>query len=154
MGWTAPSFSHIPLIHGEDGAKLSKRHGALGVEAYRDMGFVPEAMCNYLLRLGWGHGDDEIISRTQAVEWFDIKDVGRSASRFDMAKLTSVNAHYVRERNDEDLVRLVTPILQKISDVELTELLNKRLLRGMSGLKQRARTLQELAETSKPFPNR
>jgi glutamyl-tRNA synthetase len=158
MGWNPPLFSHIPLIHGEDGAKLSKRHGALGVEAYRDMGFVPEAMCNYLLRLGWGHGDDEIISRTQAVEWFDIKDVGRSASRFDMAKLTSVNAHYVRERNDEDLVRLVTPILQKISDVELTELLNKRLLRGMSGLKQRARTLQELAENalflihSRPLP--
>ncbi len=158
MGWNPPLFSHIPLIHGEDGAKLSKRHGALGVEAYRDMGFVPEAMCNYLLRLGWGHGDDEIISRTQAVEWFDIKEVGRSASRFDMAKLTSVNAYYVRERNDEDLVRLVTPILQKISDVELTGLLNKRLLRGMSGLKQRARTLQELAENalflihSRPLP--
>src|SRR3990167_11244151 len=83
LGWDVPQFSHIPLIHGPDGAKLSKRHGALGAEAYRDMGILPEAMCNYLLRLGWGHGDDEIISRTQAIKWFDIKDVGRSASRFD-----------------------------------------------------------------------
>src|SRR3546814_8799007 len=95
MGWPLPRFAHIPLIHGPDGAKLSKRHGALGVDAYRDMGFLPEAMRNYLLRLGWGHGDAEIISTEQAVEWFDLDGVGRSPARSDMAQLTPVNGYYI-----------------------------------------------------------
>ena len=104
MGWPEPVYAHIPLIHGPDGAKLSKRHGALGVDAYRDMGFLPAPLRNYLLRLGWGHGDDEIISTEQAIEWFDLAGVGRSASRFDLAKLTNLNAHYLRETPDAKLV--------------------------------------------------
>jgi glutamyl-tRNA synthetase len=96
MGWDIPIMSHIPLIHGSDGAKLSKRHGALGVDAYRAMGYLPEAMRNYLVRLGWAHGDDEIMSLEQMIEWFDVVDVGRSASRFDFAKLENLNGHYMR----------------------------------------------------------
>ncbi len=107
MGWPEPVYAHIPLIHGADGAKLSKRHGALGVDAYRDMGFLPAALRNYLLRLGWGHGDDEIISTKQAIEWFDLPGVGRSASRFDTVKLTNLNAHYLREMADAELMPLV-----------------------------------------------
>jgi glutamyl/glutaminyl-tRNA synthetase len=107
MGWPEPVYAHIPLIHGPDGAKLSKRHGALGVDAYRDMGFLPAALRNYLLRLGWGHGDDEIISTEQAIEWFDLSGVGRSASRFDLAKLTNLNAHYLRETPDAELMPMV-----------------------------------------------
>ena len=106
LGHEPPAFAHIPLIHGSDGAKLSKRHGALGVDAYRDLGYLPEAMRNYLLRLGWAHGDDEIISTEQAIAWFDLDAVGRSPARFDTAKLDSVNAHYLRERPDADLVAL------------------------------------------------
>ena len=103
MGWAEPVYAHIPLIHGPDGAKLSKRHGALGVDAYRDMGFLPAALRNYLLRLGWGHGDDEIISTEQAIEWFDLANVGRAPSRFDVTKLTNLNAHYLREMPDDEL---------------------------------------------------
>ena len=95
MGWPEPIYAHVPLIHGPDGAKLSKRHGALGVDAYRDeLGLLPEAVSNYLLRLGWGHGDDEIISREQAIEWFDLDHVGKSPSRFDFKKLENLNGHY------------------------------------------------------------
>ena len=148
MGWDAPLFSHIPLIHGADGAKLSKRHGALGIEAYRDMGFLPEALVNYLLRLGWGHGDDEIISRTQAIEWFEVKDVGRAAARFDLAKLTSLNAHYLREKKEEELLVLLEPFLSKRLTFSMTEVLRSRLIRAMLGLKQRARTLEELADNA------
>ncbi len=101
QGWPVPAFAHIPLIHGADGAKLSKRHGALGVDAYRDQGFLPEAMRNYLLRLGWGHGDDEIISTEQAIAWFDLDGVGKGAARFDLARLTSLNAHYLRQMDDD-----------------------------------------------------
>ncbi len=98
MGWPEPTYAHVPLIHGPDGAKLSKRHGALGVDAYRDeLGILPEAVVNYLLRLGWGHGDDEIISRDQAIEWFDLDHVGKSPSRFDFKKLENLNGHYIRE---------------------------------------------------------
>jgi glutamyl-tRNA synthetase len=96
MGWAAPIFAHIPLIHGPDGKKLSKRHGALGVEAYRDMGYLPETLRNYLLRLGWAHGDDEIISTEQAIQWFDLPGIGRSPSRLDFAKLDNLNGHYIR----------------------------------------------------------
>lgn len=138
MGWTAPKFAHIPLIHGADGAKLSKRHGALGVDAYRDMGYLPEAVCNYLLRLGWSHGDDEIISQKQAIEWFNLESCGKSPSRFDFTKLESVNAHYIREADDARLVGLIAPQDQDHS----------LLLKAMPGLKQRAKTLKELSENA------
>jgi len=148
MDWQTPQFAHIPLIHGPDGAKLSKRHGALGVEAYREMGYLPEALDNYLLRLGWAHGDDEIISRAQAIEWFDIKNVGRSPARFDFAKLDSLNAHYLSQCDNRHLVELLRPFLEKLlgrapdADGEV------RLARGMDGLKQRAKTLKELAASA------
>ncbi|MFN4014522.1 MAG: glutamate--tRNA ligase [Reyranella sp.] len=145
MGWPEPVYAHIPLIHGPDGAKLSKRHGALGVDAYRDMGFLPAALRNYLLRLGWGHGDDEIISTAQAIEWFDLAGVGRSASRFDMAKLTNLNAHYLRETPDAELLPLVLPrIEEKFGTVDAAG--RERIVRGLSGVKPRARTLIELAD--------
>ncbi|MDF2094759.1 glutamate--tRNA ligase [Aquibaculum arenosum] len=142
LGWEVPRFAHIPLIHGPDGAKLSKRHGALGVETYRDMGYLPEALRNYLLRLGWGHGDEEIISTEQAIAWFDLPAVGRSASRFDFQKLEHLNAHYLREAED---ARLVDLIVERFEE-EVGETERQRLLAGMAGLKPRARTLVELAE--------
>jgi glutamyl-tRNA synthetase len=146
--WAVPEFAHIPLIHGPDGAKLSKRHGALGVDAYRDRGYLPEALRNYLLRLGWAHGDEEIISTEQAIAWFDIKDVGRSAARFDFAKLDSVNAHYLRESPNARLVELLEPFLAKILPAPLDAAKKERLARAMDGLKQRARTLVDLAEAA------
>ena len=145
MGWPEPVYAHIPLIHGPDGAKLSKRHGALGVDAYRDMGFLPAALRNYLLRLGWVHGDDEIISTAQAIEWFDLDGVGRAASRFDMAKLTNLNAHYLRETPDAELLPLVLPrIEEKLGTVDAAG--RERIVQGLSGVKPRARTLIELAD--------
>lgn len=147
-GWAEPQFAHIPLIHGADGAKLSKRHGALGVDAYQDMGFLRDAMCNYLLRLGWSHGDDEIISRAEAVEWFNLESIGRSPARFDMAKLTNLNAHYIRLETDEALLDLIQPQLEKLTSRSLEAEDVLRLKRGMDGLKQRARTLLELAESA------
>lgn len=141
MGWPEPVYAHVPLIHGPDGAKLSKRHGALGVEAYRDeLGLLPEAVGNYLLRLGWGHGDDEIISREQAVQWFDLAQVGKSPSRFDFKKLESLNGHYIREADDERLADLVAPKLG------LDRNQRDLLVRAMAELKARAHTLNELAE--------
>src|SRR6266852_5323474 len=107
LDWPIPEFAHVPLIHGPDGTKMSKRHGAVGVEAYRALGYLPEALRNYLVRLGWSHGDDEIIATEDAIRWFDIADVGRGAARFDQAKLDSVNAHYIRAADDARLVRLV-----------------------------------------------
>ena len=107
LGWHLPTYAHIPLIHGSDGAKLSKRHGALGVEAYRDMGYLPETLRNYLLRLGWSHGDDEIISTEQAVAWFDFGGLGKAPSRLDLAKLDNLNGHYLREATDETLAGLM-----------------------------------------------
>ena len=112
LGWDIPAFAHIPLIHGADGAKLSKRHGALGVGEYREMGMLPEAMRNYLLRLGWSHGDEEIIPTDKAIEWFDLGGVGKSAARFDMAKLESVNAHYLRDMDDAALAEAVKPRIE------------------------------------------
>ncbi len=147
-GWDIPAFAHIPLIHGADGAKMSKRHGALGAEAYRDMGFLPEAMCNYLLRLGWSHGDDEIFSRNQAIEWFDLSSVGRSPSRFDMVKLTNLNGHYLREASNERLLELISPLLTDKLGRDLTELEQSRILLGLNGLKQRAKTILELADAA------
>ena len=148
MGWDLPIFAHMPLLHGSDGKKLSKRHGALGVEAYEDMGFLPEAVCNYLLRLGWGHGDDEIISMKQAIEWFDVANVGKAAARFDMDKLTNLNAHYIREADDERLANLVMPKITEILAGNMSSDAENRLKNGMSGLKGRAKTIVELAENA------
>lgn len=147
-GWEVPKFAHIPLIHGQDGAKLSKRHGALGAEAYRDLGFLPETMCNYLLRLGWSHGDDEIISRQQAIEWFDVDAIGKSPARLDLAKLTNLNAHYIRESDNDRLNKLITPLLTTKLGREINNEEISRIIHGMNGLKQRARTLNELAESA------
>ena len=138
-GWEVPIYAHVPLIHGSDGAKLSKRHGALGVDAYRDeMGILPEALFNYLLRLGWGHGDDEFIARTQAVEWFDIAHVGKSPSRFDIAKLQNLNGHYIREADDARLAELTAARMSGPIDPDL-------LRRAMPFLKVRAKDVMELA---------
>ncbi len=142
MGWKLPRFAHIPLIHGPDGAKLSKRHGALGIEAYRDMGYLPETLRNYLLRLGWSHGDEEIISDEQAIQWFDLDAVGRSPARLDFAKLDNLNGHYIREADDARLVELISPRLGAEVGVEG----RARLLRALVGLKPRAKTLKDLAE--------
>jgi glutamyl-tRNA synthetase len=146
MDWPEPVYAHIPLIHGPDGAKLSKRHGALGVDAYRDMGFLPAALRNYLLRLGWSHGDDEIISTGQAIEWFDLPAVGRAASRFDMVKLTNLNAHYMREMPDAELLPLVLPRIEVTIGGKVDAVGLKRIEQGMDGVKQRSRTLVELAD--------
>lgn len=147
MGWNVPEFAHIPLIHGQDGAKLSKRHGALGVEAYREMGYLPEALRNYLLRLGWSHGDEEIISDAQAAEWFGLDHVGKSPSRFDFVKLENLNGHYLREAADDRLVALIVPELEKLGHpVDATG--KARLEKGMAGLKARAKTLVELAHSA------
>lgn len=146
LGWQPPVFAHIPLIHGPDGAKLSKRHGALGVGEYREMGFLPEAMRNYLLRLGWAHGDDEIISDDQAVAWFGLENVGRSPARFDLQKLTNLNGHYIREAADDRLVEMVMPRLrQRLAD-RLAEGAGERVRKGMVGLKSRAKTIEELTD--------
>jgi glutamyl-tRNA synthetase len=142
MGWPEPIYAHVPLIHGPDGAKLSKRHGALGVDAYRDeLGMLPEAVSNYLLRLGWGHGDDEIISRDQAVEWFDLDHVGKSPSRFDFKKLENLNGHYIREADDDRLAQLVAPRIGALTPDQRT-----LLVRAMPELKARANDLNQLAD--------
>jgi glutamyl-tRNA synthetase len=147
MDWPEPVYAHIPLIHGADGAKLSKRHGALGVEAYRDeMGFLPAALRNYLMRLGWAHGDDEIFSTEQAIEWFDLPGIGRSPSRFDMVKLTTLNAHYLRETPDAELLPLVLPRIAAKVGGKIEPVGLQRIERGMNGVKQRSRTVVELAD--------
>jgi len=139
-GWPVPTYAHIPLIHGADGAKLSKRHGALGAETYRDeYGILPEALFNYLLRLGWGHGDREEITRDEAIELFDLAGVGKSPSRFDLKKLENLNGHYIRECDDAVLAELVAQRMDGASDVEL-------LTKAMPVLKTRAKNLDELAE--------
>ena len=149
MGWPVPVYGHVPLIHGADGAKLSKRHGALAVEAYRDMGYLPEAMRNYLLRLGWSHGDDEIIPTAQAIEWFDLEGIGSSAARFDLKKLDNLNGHYIREtgRCRAGRSKLVAfaerakPAAQSSMTARAT-----RLKAAMPFLKTRAKTLVELVD--------
>ncbi len=151
MGWDAPDFAHIPLIHGPDGKKLSKRHGALGVEAYRDMGYLPETLRNYLLRLGWGHGDDEIISTEQAIAWFDLDGVGRAPARLDFAKLDNLNGHYIRIADDHRLAALIAPLLETALARRLTAEQSARLAAGMPGLKARAKTLVELANAARVY---
>lgn len=143
MGWPEPIYAHIPLIHGADGSKLSKRHGALGVDAYRDeLGVLPEALFNHLLRLGWGHGDDEFISREQAIEWFGLEGVGKSPSRFDLKKLDNINGHYIRAADDARLAELAAPFLPFDSTAEQRDLLQ----RSMGALKPRAANLREIAD--------
>ena len=149
MGWRVPEMSHIPLIHGPDGAKLSKRHGALGVEAYRAMGYLPEAMRNYLARLGWSHGDEEIFSTEQLVEWFDLEHVGKSPARFDFAKLENLNGHYMRHTPDASLLAQFLEFLPhaeggKAMLALIDEAMKAKLLKAMPGLKERAKTLVEL----------
>ena len=151
LGWTLPVMAHIPLIHGPDGAKLSKRHGALGVDAYRAMGYLPEAMRNYLVRLGWSHGDDEIMSTEQMIDWFDVDGINRGATRFDFAKLESINAHYIRAKSDSDLFEILLAELPHLPhgetfEVRLDETRRRQLKEALPLLKERAKTLNNLIE--------
>jgi glutamyl-tRNA synthetase len=153
MGWQVPSMSHIPLIHGADGAKLSKRHGALGVDAYRSMGYLPVALRNYLLRLGWSHGDQEIFSTDEMVALFNLSSIGRSPARFDYAKLESLNGLYMRQSTDHDLLAALKTILPEIGPARglpgaLSPELEARFLAAMPGLKERAKTLIELLDSA------
>ena len=149
MNWPEPVYAHIPLIHGADGAKLSKRHGALGVDAYRDeLGLLPEAVENYLLRLGWGHGDAEIITREEAVQWFELAGVGRSPSRFDIKKLENLNGQYLRAADDGRLVALIAGRITAALSRKLTDSDTALLQRTMPELKKRANNLNDLAASS------
>ncbi|MBL0402349.1 glutamate--tRNA ligase [Microvirga aerilata] len=153
LGWSVPKMAHIPLIHGPDGAKLSKRHGALGVEAYRSLGYLPTALRNYLVRLGWSHGDQEIFSTQEMIDAFDLGSIGRSPARFDFAKLENLNGHYMRQANDEDLIAAIEEILPEIGDergigAPLVPALREKLTAAMPGLKERAKTLVELLDSA------
>ncbi|MDP6817554.1 MAG: glutamate--tRNA ligase [Alphaproteobacteria bacterium] len=148
LDWQPPQYAHIPLIHGSDGAKLSKRHGALAVGAYAQMGVLAQAMCNYLLRLGWSHGDDEIISREQAIEWFELASIGRSPARFDMDKLISLNGSYIRQAEDGGLISLLQPLLADLLEKAPDEAQLQRLEILLPGLKPRAKNLLEMAENA------
>jgi glutamyl-tRNA synthetase len=154
LGWGVPSMAHIPLIHGPDGSKLSKRHGALGVDAYRAMGYLPAAMRNYLVRLGWSHGDQEIFTTDEMVAAFDLAHIGRSPARFDFAKLESLNGHYIRATSDSDLVAELEKVLPHIAGGDglaskISPALCAQLITAMPGLKERAKTLVELFEASR-----
>src|SRR5207249_10701543 len=149
LGWPVPVMAHIPLIHGPDGSKLSKRHGALGVDAYRAMGYLPAAMRNYLVRLGWSHGDQEIFSTQEMVDAFDLPAIGRSAARFDFAKLENLNGHYIRQADDRELVSQFESVLDYVPEgaelkAKLNDITRAQLLRAMPSLKERAKTLIEL----------
>jgi glutamyl-tRNA synthetase len=153
LGWDIPSMSHIPLIHGPDGSKLSKRHGALGVDAYRAMGYLPAALRNYLVRLGWSHDDQEIFSTEEMIADFDLPAIGRSAARFDFAKLESLNGHYIRHSDDQSLVTMFEGVLDYVpsgSDLKATlnDTTRAQLLQAMPSLKERAKTLIELIDSS------
>lgn len=154
LGWKVPVMAHIPLIHGPDGSKLSKRHGALGVDAYRAMGYLPAAMRNYLVRLGWSHGDQEIFSAEEMIAAFDLPQIGRSPARFDFTKLESLNGHYIRASDDADLIAAMAQLLPHIAGGQeltskMTPVLRAKLLAAMPGLKERAKTLVELFEASR-----
>ena len=154
LGWTVPVMAHIPLIHGPDGSKLSKRHGALGVDAYRAMGYLPAAMRNYLVRLGWSHGDQEIFSTEEMVAAFDLPQIGRSPARFDFAKLENLNGHYIRQSSDAELVDAIERLLPHIANgaalaQKLTPELKAQLAAAMPGLKERAKNLVELIESAR-----
>ena len=153
LGWDMPKVAHIPLIHGPDGAKLSKRHGALGVEAYRAMGYLPVALRNYLVRLGWAHGDAEILSTDEMIALFDLEGIGRSPSRFDFGKLENLNGHYIRQTADNELVDHVIALLDHIPEgpalkAKLDERKKAQLAAAMPGLKERAKTLLELIDNA------
>lgn len=150
MGWPLPVYAHMPMILGPDGSKLSKRHGATGVEEYRDLGYLPEAMRNYLLRLCWSHGDDEIISTEQAIEWFDLDGVGKSPARFDFDKLNFINAHYLKIADNARLVDLTMDILKR-GGQPLSPNTEKYLMAAMDELKTRAKTLVGLAEDARIY---
>lgn len=147
LDWNVPVFAHVPLIHGQDGAKLSKRHGALGVEAYRDLGFLPEGLANYLLRLGWAHGDEEIIPYERAKELFDLKGINKAPARLDLDKLNHVNAQYVAALSDEDFVRWAAPFLSGVG-IDLDTDGKARLVRSAPFLKSRCATLAEAVGAS------
>src|SRR3989440_1510703 len=145
LGWTVPVMAHIPLIHGPDGAKLSKRHGALGVEAYRAMGYLPAAMRNYLVRLGWAHGDQEIFATEDMIAAFDLPAIGRAPARLDQAKLDNLNGHYIRQMADADLVTEIERVLLYLPNgaelaAKMTPALRAKLIAAMPGLKERAKT--------------
>ncbi|MBX4336274.1 glutamate--tRNA ligase [Bartonella raoultii] len=153
MGWDIPIMAHIPLIHGENGAKLSKRHGALGVDAYRAMGYLPTALCNYLVRLGWSHGDDELMSIEEMISWFDIDDINKGAARFDFKKLDALNGHYIRMSSDQDLFNSALHILSKTEDglqimKKLDEQRRAQFLQAIPSLKERSKTLCELIDNA------
>lgn len=148
MGWDKPTYAHLPLIHGPDGAKFSKRHGAVGVGEFKNMGYLPEAMCNYLLRLGWAHGDDDIMTKEEAIKIFDFDGMNKSAARFDYDKLESLNAHYMKEAGNDRLLELVIPFLKELHDIEVDKEGKRRLEAGMDGLKDRSKTLVDLARES------
>jgi glutamyl-tRNA synthetase len=154
LGWPVPVMAHIPLIHGPDGAKLSKRHGALGVDAYRAMGYLPIAMRNYLVRLGWAHGDQEIFSTDEMIKAFDLPQIGRSPARFDFARLENLNGHYIRQSSDADLLAAIEQVLPHIQGGaellhKLTPELRGKLVAAMPGLKERAKTLVELVDSAR-----
>jgi glutamyl-tRNA synthetase len=146
LGWQAPVFAHLPLIHGPDGAKLSKRHGATSVVEYRDLGYLPAAVRNYLARLGWSHGDDEFFTDAQAIEWFGLEAVGRSPARFDFAKLESLNGQHIRATADEELVRRIEELFAAQARPALPADRRAMLLHAMPGLKERAKTLLEIID--------
>jgi glutamyl-tRNA synthetase len=153
LAWPIPNMSHIPLIHGPDGSKLSKRHGALGVDAYRAMGYLPAALRNYLVRLGWSHGDQEIFSTEEMIKAFDLPAIGRSAARFDFAKLESLNSHYIRQSDDQSLVTMFEGVLDYVADgpalkAKLNDTTRAQLLKAMPHLKGRAKTLIDLIDAS------
>ncbi len=154
LGWTVPIFAHIPLIHGPDGSKLSKRHGALGVDAYRAMGYLPAAMRNYLIRLGWAHGDQEIFTTEEMIAAFDLPAIGRSPARFDFAKLENLNGHYIRATPDAELLAALEQLLPHIAGGQelagqMTPALRAKLTAAMPGLKERAKTLVELFDATR-----
>lgn len=154
LGWDIPLFAHVPLIHGPDGAKLSKRHGALGVGAYRAMGYLPAALRNYLVRLGWSHGDDEIFSTEQMIEWFDLSGIGRSPARFDFDKLENLNGHYIRTSDDAELFRLTRALVPELDGGTLPPNVEddacwEKLALAMAGLKERARTLVDILDAGR-----
>jgi len=145
LGWPVPAFAHIPMIHGPDGGKLSKRHGAQAVGEFAEMGYLPEALRNYLSRLGWSHGDDELFSDEQAAAWFDIADVNKGAARLDWDKLNHVNAHYIRQAADDRLAKLVADVLARRGEA-LDDDARVRLDHAIGLLKDRGKTLVELAD--------
>ena len=153
LGWDTPIYAHVPLIHGPDGAKLSKRHGALGAEAYRAMGYLPAALRNYLVRLGWSHGDAEIMSTEEMISWFDLDAIGRSAARFDFAKLENLNGHYLRATPDAEIIEHLKAVIPDLPEggslaAQIDAAGWQKLERAMPGLKERAKTLIELLDSA------